>query len=177
MGNIILNLNISTSAVFRPLLVSQFMSDPETFSADKRANALKGKTVYIERDRVDEDAKRQAGLNKDNSRYYKVPGIQKNGNIENLTFRKKVVVDGPFQTNADGSYVLEPNLTRVVDHLKQGKTRPPLAKASVLTSTSVRRAPCGGHSCCQCWYGRPSHLVRTRVPPRCTLSAVYSPRP
>jgi hypothetical protein len=71
MGNIILNFNISTSAVFCPILVSEFMADSETFTQDRRQQNLKSKTVYISFDRKDKDQDKQAELNKDESRYWK----------------------------------------------------------------------------------------------------------
>ncbi|KAI4940044.1 uncharacterized protein J4E92_001332 [Alternaria infectoria] len=121
MGNIILNFNISTSAVFRPILVSEFMADSETFAADRRAHILAGKTVYIHKDRIDSDKDKEARLNDESSRYWKIFELQNDGgNIDSLVFYKKVLDDnGKPRTNDKGGYILEQQPTKVVDHLEQ----------------------------------------------------------
>ncbi|KAF2126832.1 Piwi-domain-containing protein [Dothidotthia symphoricarpi CBS 119687] len=123
MGNIILNFNISTSAVFRPIRVDQFLtSNDNTFEANKLEHILKGKNVYVTRNRKDADPKKQERLNSEESRYWKVFELQREGNIEDLTFpKKKVDANGKFMTNADGTYQYEDRRIRVVDHLTQGK--------------------------------------------------------
>lgn len=56
MGNIILNFNISTSAVFRPILVADFLNRNNTFTKDKVGTVLNGNSVYVDLDRRDPDA-------------------------------------------------------------------------------------------------------------------------
>jgi len=125
MGNIILNFNLATSAVFRPILVSEFMDDPETFSTyERRKQILNGKSVYIHLSRSDKDPKKQAKLNSEDSRYWKVYELQQRGTIGDLKFYKKLLdANGQPQIDpADGrSYLMDPNPTWVVDHLRQGK--------------------------------------------------------
>ncbi|KAH7068120.1 Piwi domain-containing protein [Paraphoma chrysanthemicola] len=124
MGNIILNFNLSTSAIFRPVLVSEFMVDNETFeNYERRKNILNGKQVYIEYDRKDKYPQKQAILNNEDSRFWKVCELQ-DGVIEDLEFRKKLLdaAGQPQIDPADGSsWLMEPNTTKVVDHLFQDK--------------------------------------------------------
>lgn len=122
MGNIILNFNVSTSAVFRPVLLSDFLNGNVTFGDDKAAKIIKAKSVYVDLDRRDPDAKKQARLNSEDSRYWKVFELQSDGNIEDLKFRKKKTDGtGNFITKKDGTFEMEKNTTNVTDHLFSGK--------------------------------------------------------
>jgi hypothetical protein len=120
MGNIILNFNISTSAVFRPIIVADFLNGNNTFDENKVAHILCGKTVYIDRERHDPDPKKKAHFNSEDARYFNICEIQRGGNIENLYFRKKKVENGKFK-KTDGGFEMEDEDTSVIDHLKAGK--------------------------------------------------------
>jgi eukaryotic translation initiation factor 2C len=114
MGNIILNFNVYTSAVFRPIRVDQFLSSNNTFAHDppeRLESVLKGKAVYLILDRKDKDPKKQKVLNEEKSRYWKVWEIQSGGYIENLWFTRPV---SPPKHNDDGTPVTE--TVRVVAH-------------------------------------------------------------
>ena len=114
MGNIILNFNISTSAVYRPILVADFFSGQEN-------SELNGKGVYVALERYDTDKDKQNRLNSEASRYLNFFGLQRDGNIEDLKFRKKKVnAKGEFIKNDDGEYQMEDHDTFVVDHLEEG---------------------------------------------------------
>jgi len=122
MGNIVLNFNISTSAVFRPVNVADFVNDNHTFDKDMAAKVLIGRNVYVDHDRIDPDPEKESHLNSEDSRYWKVSELQ-NGNIEDLSFRKKKLdQNGKFIMRADKSYEMETNDTFVVDHLAKGKS-------------------------------------------------------
>lgn len=93
MGNIIVNFNISTSAVFRPIGLDDFLYRNNTFDCDKPEKVesiLKGKFVYLKLDRKDKDPAKQKILNSDKSRYWRILEVQpaSTGNIEDLTFER-----------------------------------------------------------------------------------------
>ena len=121
MDNIILNFNICTSAVFRPIALDDFLYRNNTFTCDppeKLESILRGKTVYLKLDRKDKDLEKQKVLNSEKSRYWKIWEIQPalTGNIEDLNFPRPVT---PARTS-NGVTVTE--TIRVVDHLRDGKS-------------------------------------------------------
>lgn len=177
MGNIILNFNISTSAVFRPILIADFLHNRDTtFTPEQRPNVLKGKNVYIEPDRKDVDAKKQRHLNMEESRYWKICEIQSTGNIEDLTFQKKMRdANGNLMLNPNGTYMMEPGSVRVVDHLQQGKKGTKLSVCgSDICSFWYCRSPTS--SCSECGLRTVSYLVCPGASSNRTVSAIYSSR-
>ena len=57
MGNIIINFNLATSAFFRPILVSDFLSDRNTFAVEHPGQILKKLRVIVEHDPQTESKK------------------------------------------------------------------------------------------------------------------------
>ncbi|KAJ4370252.1 hypothetical protein N0V86_008989 [Didymella sp. IMI 355093] len=105
MGNIILNFNVYTSAIFRPTRIDGFLFSNNTFAHDppeRLESVLKGKAVYLILDRKDKDPKKQKLLNHEKSRYWKVWEIQPKGNIEDKTFTRPV---SPPKQKDDGTPV------------------------------------------------------------------------
>jgi eukaryotic translation initiation factor 2C len=120
MGNIILNFNIATSAVFRPITVDDFLNGNNTFDKSTVAHILRGKSVYLDRERQDSDPKKEAHLNSEDARYFNICEIQREGNIEDLCFKKKKVENGKLK-KIDGGFEMEDEVTYVIDHLEAGK--------------------------------------------------------
>ena len=117
MGNIVLNFNISTSAVFRPVIVADFLHGNNTFGATAN-HLLIGKTVYVDAERYDPDPERQTYLNSEDARYWRFFQLS-DKNIEDLTFSKPAMLNGKPVILPDGTTQTEQVL--VIDHLKKGK--------------------------------------------------------
>ncbi|KAF2867614.1 hypothetical protein BDV95DRAFT_597829 [Massariosphaeria phaeospora] len=118
MGNIILNFNLATSAFFRPILVSEFLSDRATFPVLDLDGLLKGKRVWIEYDRVGQDAEDTARLNSEKSRLKQFEALSTSP-IKSLTFYKKIKgQDGKFAKNPDGSFQCETTPRSVLTYLR-----------------------------------------------------------
>jgi hypothetical protein len=122
MGNIVLNFNISTSAVFRPINVADFLNDNRTFDKDKLANILVGRNVYVDHTRNDLDPEKMKHLNSEDSRYWRVCELQRGGNIEDLSFWKKTMdSNSKLIMKKDKPYEVEATETSVFNHLTNGK--------------------------------------------------------
>ncbi|KAI1516201.1 hypothetical protein A1F97_06134 [Pyrenophora tritici-repentis] len=91
MGNIILNFNLSTSAVFHSVLVADFLYKNNTFASSAKT-ILIGKNVYVDAKHYHEDPEKQKYFNSEDSRYWKVSRLSQE-NIESLTFSKSKMVD------------------------------------------------------------------------------------
>jgi eukaryotic translation initiation factor 2C len=119
-GNIILNFNLATSALFTPITVDQFLADSTTFGGRQEDNLI-GLHVYVltERCKVEGDNNFDR-LNSMSSRTKEVNFID--DNIETLRFQKRRKnADGTFAKNADGSYQKEGGFMTVVKYLKDSK--------------------------------------------------------
>jgi eukaryotic translation initiation factor 2C len=82
-----MNFNVSTSAFFRPVLVSDFLEDTSTFSDRAERIALLTKLhVYVERTHMG------SYLNRPGARIKKISAIRdaRGTNFENLSFFKKL---------------------------------------------------------------------------------------
>lgn len=121
MGCLLMNFNVATSAFFRPILVSQFLEDDDTFSSPVQRMAILSKLrVYVDPKHKEER------LNKFGARIKTIHSVGDNNNpdhnIEDSTFHKKRKgADGRPIVDAQGNYVYEQNPTHVTDHIKDCK--------------------------------------------------------
>ncbi|KAL1606847.1 hypothetical protein SLS60_004256 [Paraconiothyrium brasiliense] len=136
MGNLFMNFNIATSAFFRPILVSEFLNDDDTFSGfESRFDILKRLRVFVEYPRKTLNS---AKPNEYPDPFDGAPARIKNiteksfDDIEKLTFRKKKQDDqGNFRKDAAGNFMFENKDTHVYKHLEEvfGKKVQPGRKA------------------------------------------------
>ncbi|KAF1966235.1 Piwi-domain-containing protein [Bimuria novae-zelandiae CBS 107.79] len=125
MGNMLLNFNIATSAFFRPILVSEFLADRETFgNLETRFNLLKKLRVFIELPwknlNISSSGKGSSDyLNETQARIKTVSG-QSSDNIEDLFFHKKQQEsNGTFKKDANGGFVFESERTYIHEYLEK----------------------------------------------------------
>ena len=117
-GCIILNFNLATSAFFKPILVSNFLQDTNTFGGHQEDN-LKGLRVFVvtDRRRIPGEEANYDKLNSASSRTKKVNFI--GPALGTLTFQMRVKnADGTFAKNPDGSYRKTGNHINVVNYLR-----------------------------------------------------------
>lgn len=120
MGNIILNFNLATSAFFKPILVSEFLADQETFEGCRR-EVLVGLRVYVESERKPLAGEDWDRLNRLGTRHKKIRAVTSE-NIEEIRFRKRLRgPDGMFERAADGTYIEEGSEISLVDHLNNSE--------------------------------------------------------
>jgi eukaryotic translation initiation factor 2C len=119
IGSLLLNFNVATSAFFKPILVSEFLSDNKTFDNHlHRTSLLKRLRVYVENQHTEDR------LNKMSARIKMIhalgePGIQ---NIEDLFFHKKMLdATGKPYKDASGEWVRETTRTTVAKHHEDGE--------------------------------------------------------
>lgn len=120
-GCLILNFNLATSAFYKPILVSTFLDDGDTFDGHQEDN-LKGLRVYVvtERRRIPSEEADYDRLNSKSSRTKQVNFI--GSPIEDLTFQKRAKnADGTFAKDADGSYKKAEDYITVVNYLRNSK--------------------------------------------------------
>lgn len=108
MGNIIINFNLATSAFFRPILVSQFLNDRDTFGHGEAPKILTKLRVCLEYDRYVERG-RQKPTDKEFCRTYTIHRLSK-GPIADLTFKPE-----------NSKLKVAASELSVVEHLKSGK--------------------------------------------------------
>ena len=118
MGNIILNFNLSTSAVFRPVIVADFLNYDNNTFGNTANTVLLGKSVYVDAKRHHPEPKRQESLNTEDDRYKKVSQLSQE-NIETLTFPKQRMLNGQLVFRPDGT--ADNEQVFVIDHLEQGE--------------------------------------------------------
>ncbi|KAH7092237.1 ribonuclease H-like domain-containing protein [Paraphoma chrysanthemicola] len=115
MGNLFLNFNIATSAVFSPVLVSDFLADNSTFDDFRlRLKYLEKLHAYVEHPHV------LARLNNPSARIKKLSGLSKD-DIERLAFfKKRKDQSGNAIPDGNGGWQLESTPTKVIDYLGEG---------------------------------------------------------
>ena len=131
MGNIILNFNLSTSAVFRPLIVADFLQPDNNTFETTLDTLLLGKSVYIEARRHHPEPERQEELDTEDNRYKKISQLSQ-GKIETLTFPKQRMLNGQPVFRPDGT--ADNEQVFVIDHLEQGKN----SIHSIITALLIR---------------------------------------
>ncbi|KAF1972556.1 Piwi-domain-containing protein [Bimuria novae-zelandiae CBS 107.79] len=118
MGNIIVNFNLATSAFIRPILVSEFLSDHNTFTSSDAETLLKKLRVYVEYDRKSDDAEKTMRFSKDASRVWSGCRLF-DESIGRLTFQKKKRDDnGKPLKDAKDNFIYEGPHLSVIDHLR-----------------------------------------------------------
>jgi eukaryotic translation initiation factor 2C len=169
MGCLLMNFNVATSAFFRPILVSEFLADNETFPSMEDRKALLSKLrVYV-------DPKHsQERLRKFGARIKSIHSIGDNNNptrnIEDLSFFEKVKgADGKPTKNAQGKYIFRTTPTSVTDHIRN---------SFGLTAMTGRKAVNVGTDDEPVWYAQehlrivPYQLYKRPVPEHLTSSMV-----
>jgi eukaryotic translation initiation factor 2C len=147
IGSLLLNFNVATSAFFKPILVSEFLSDGQTFgNPTQRLSLLKRLRVYVEYQHSEER------LNKMGSRLKMIHalGDAETEKIETLYFHKKLMgADGKPYKLPNGDWARETARTMVVKHQKDGKctvpAQPPFFSTDFLSvwSRCPDRPSCG----------------------------------
>ncbi|EAT81960.2 hypothetical protein SNOG_10566 [Parastagonospora nodorum SN15] len=119
MGSFIMNFSLATSAFYRPILVSEFLADTNTFTDEaRRKEALKGLRVYVETERKDIPGEDHTRLNSEEARIKRVFAL--GADIGTLTFAKRVRGDdGKFRRDDNGNFVTEPTRTSVSRYLNE----------------------------------------------------------
>ncbi|KAF1849518.1 Piwi-domain-containing protein [Cucurbitaria berberidis CBS 394.84] len=115
MEKVLLNVNIATSAFFRPITVAEFLED-RTFAENEREKRIKRLRVYIVPDRQSvkdpDDQKRVDNLNMPQNRIKTIKAFGKpigNRMEPRLSFPKWIKVGNQLQQNGE---------VHVVDHMK-----------------------------------------------------------
>jgi eukaryotic translation initiation factor 2C len=147
IGSLLVNFNVATSAFFKPILVSTFLSDGQTFSNPaQRLSLLKRLRVYVEYQHSEEC------LNKMGSRLKMIHalGDPVSEKIETLYFHKKLLdADGKPYKLPNGDWARETTRTMVVKHHRDGKcilpVQPQFYNTNLLSVWSRRpdRPSCG----------------------------------
>jgi hypothetical protein len=119
MGNLLMNFNVATSAFFRPILVSEFLADNNTFGSEtEKLSILRRLRVYVEPNHKEDR------YTKFSSRIKSIHDIgdETNANIEDLYFQKRVRNPDGTLSIVDGAQQFESAHIYVTDHLKEGKS-------------------------------------------------------
>ncbi|KAI4671213.1 uncharacterized protein J4E88_009246 [Alternaria novae-zelandiae] len=169
MGCLLMNFNVATSAFFRPVLVSEFLADSETFpDLEERIALLSKLRVYV-------DPKHsQQRLNNFGARIKSIHSIGDNNNpdekIEDLSFVEKVKgTDGKPLKDPQGNFIFRTIPTKVTDHIRS---------SFGLTAMTGRKAVNVGTATDPVWYAQehlrivPYQIFRRPVPEHLTSSMV-----
>lgn len=159
MGNIMRNFNLATSAFFKPILVSEFLADPRTFTENVRRDQLIGLDILVMSERMGETG--------DDSERKSIPKTIKGfsrDNIGSINFHARLKDDkGEFLKDDHDAFRLATSETAVVDHLGQSKSAEPRMYALLSLSSFQQPYHRSKPSGCKLRYGQGSHLVRRRA--------------
>jgi eukaryotic translation initiation factor 2C len=117
IGSLLLNFNVATSAFFKPILVSDFLKDVETFGPH-RFELIKRLRVYVEYEH------KEKHLNNMGARIKGIVtlGNEPSENIEKLFFYKKLLgSDGKPYKLDNGEWAREKTPTTVAQHHWDGR--------------------------------------------------------
>lgn len=177
MGNIILNFNLATSAFYRPILVSEFLSDTRTFRPDKLHNELKSLRVVVVAQRKPSTDNKKTGADTNKSHphtVFKVTALSKD-NIEEMTFHKRIKgADGKWVKDQTGKPKEEEKESYVIDYIRESECAISEPLKNDLTHERFRRCYSQGTKGCQCGHCLFSHIVCTRAVEDCAISGLHS---